>query len=132
MTTQAIVRQVIEALEGLGVDYMLVGSFSSNAYGVARNTQDADFVLKLGGIPITDLWSRLGPEFHLDPQMSFETITGTSRYVLSVANEAFTVELFLVSEDAHDRARFDRRRQTAGGRWHCRMGPHIFLSRKTL
>ena len=113
MTTQAIVRQVIEALEGLGVAYMLVGSFSSNAYGVARNTQDADFVIQLGSVSTAELWSRLGPEFHLEPQMSFETVTGTTRYVLNVANDSFTVELFLVSDDPHDRARFDRRRQVA-------------------
>lgn len=110
MTTQEIVRQVIDALEQLGVPYMLVGSFSSNAYGVARNTQDADFVIQLTGIPIEQIVSRLGPKFRLEPQMSFETITATSRYLLEIPGEGFTVELFLVSDDPHDRARFNRRR----------------------
>ena len=111
MTTQEIVRKVVDAMEQLGVPYMLVGSLSSNAYGVARNTQDADFVVQLEPITISQLVAKLGPDFQLTPQMSFETITATTRYVLEVPSEAFKVELFLLSDDSHDRARFDRRRR---------------------
>jgi len=111
MTTQEIVRRVVDALERLGVPYMLVGSFYSNAYGVARNTQDADFVVQLDRITISQLAAKLLPEFQLNPQSSFETITATTRYVLEVPAEDFKVELFLLSDDPHDRARFERRRR---------------------
>jgi hypothetical protein len=111
MTTQQIVQRVVDALEQLGVPYMLVGSFSSNAYGVARNTQDADFVVQLDRIGISQLAAQLGPEFQLDAQASFETITATTRHVLEVPAEDFKVELFLLSDDPHDRARFERRRR---------------------
>ncbi|MGA2443603.1 MAG: hypothetical protein ABSH08_21835 [Tepidisphaeraceae bacterium] len=111
MTTQQITRQVIDALEELGIPYLLVGSFSSNAYGVARNTHDADFVVQLGAIPISNLVAKLGADFQLIPQMSFETITATTRHVLEVPAEDFKVELFLLSNDPHDRARFERRRR---------------------
>ena len=52
-----------------------------------------------------------GPPFQLDPQMSFETVTATSRYVLHLADDLFSVELFLLSDDAHDLERFARRRR---------------------
>ncbi len=42
---------VIEALEACEIPYMLVGSYSSNAYGIARSTQDADFVIELARSP---------------------------------------------------------------------------------
>jgi hypothetical protein len=102
---------VVDALEQLGVPYMLVGSFSSNAYGVARNTQDADFVVQLDRITVSQLAAKLWPDFQLDPQTSFETITATTRHVLNVPAEDFKVELFLLSDDPHDRARFERRRR---------------------
>ncbi len=111
MTTQEIVRKVVDAMEQLGVPYMLVGSLSSNAYGVARNTQDADFVVQLEPITISQLAEKLGPDFQLNPQLSFETITATTRHVLEVPSEAFKVEFFLLSDDPHDRARFERRRR---------------------
>ena len=42
--------------------------------------------------------------------MSFGTVTATSRYILRVTDGAFVVELFLLSDDAHDQQRFARRR----------------------
>jgi hypothetical protein len=111
MTSEEATAAVIDALNALAVPYMLVGSFSSNYYGIPRSTQDADFVLQLGTTPISDLAQRLAPAFRLDPQMSFETITGTLKYVLQATDGLFLVELFLLSEDAYDRERFTRRRR---------------------
>jgi hypothetical protein len=111
MTTQQIVRQVVEALEQLGIPYMLVGSFSSNAYGIARNTHDADFVVELGEKSVSSLATQLGPAFRLNAQASFETVTGTTRYIFDVPEEQFKIEVFLLSNDPHDRSRFDRRRR---------------------
>ena len=43
---------LLDRMNEIGVDYMIVGSFSSNAYGVARATKDADFVV-LSGDPLS-------------------------------------------------------------------------------
>jgi hypothetical protein len=109
MTAEQIVYHAIAALEAAGVPYMVVGSFSSNLYGVARSTRDADFVVELGTKSPTEIADRLGADFLLDPQMSFETITGTYRFIASHRTSAFKVEFFLLSDDPHDRERFPRR-----------------------
>lgn len=104
---------VIEALESCEIPYMLVGSYSSNAYGVARSTQDADFVIALGETSITELARRLAPSIRIDPQMSFETVTMTRRYVADVTGTPFKIEFFLLNDDPHNQERFRRRRQTS-------------------
>ncbi|HET6881157.1 MAG TPA: hypothetical protein VFI31_13435 [Pirellulales bacterium] len=104
---------VIDALDALGVEYMVVGSLSSNFYGVPRSTEDADIVVELGSISLLELIRRLGPEFRLEPQASFETITMTTRHILKVPSSDFTIELFQLSENEHDRQRFQRRRQVS-------------------
>jgi hypothetical protein len=111
MTAVDFVKQVVAALENLSIPYMAVGSFSSNVYGRPRSTKDADFVAELGQTPIGRLVAEIGTGVVLDPQMSFETITGTSCYRLRHPATGFMVELFLLSDDAHDRARFARRAQ---------------------
>lgn len=103
-------RKVIAALEELGIPYMVVGGLSSMAYGNPRTTKDADIVLAVDGRGLDSLADKLGDEFSLDPQGSFEMVTGTSRYHLRVPSVRFEIELFLLSDDAHDRARFERRR----------------------
>lgn len=102
---------VLMALESAGVPYMLVGSLATNYYGVARSTKDADVVVQLGDRRITEVTSLLGAEYRLDPQVTFETVTGTTRYVIDVAGIVFRIELFRLSNDAHDRERFNRRLQ---------------------
>jgi hypothetical protein len=101
--------RVIDALERLAVPYMAVGSFSSNVYGIPRATKDVDVVVDLGEASIGTLAAEIGDDFVLDPQMSFESITGTMRYRITHRGEAFLVEIFLLSEDPHDQARFQRR-----------------------
>lgn len=109
MNEDNIVLHVIDALIAADVPYMLVGSFSSNYYGIPRSTADADFVVQLGGKSIADLRQHLHGDLRLDPQAGFETITGTVKNVLKLAQSSFTVELFRLSDDAHDQERFRHR-----------------------
>ena len=41
MNSNEAVIALVEALDQTGIPYMIVGSFSSNAYGVVRSTKDA-------------------------------------------------------------------------------------------
>jgi hypothetical protein len=121
MTGEEATLAVIEALDQAQIAYMLVGSFSSNYYGVPRGTEDADFVIQLGNQPISALLDKLGTDFRIDPQMSFEVITGATRNILQVQGTQFKIELFRLSDDPHDQERFRRR---------CRaklLDRHVFL-----
>ncbi len=110
MESERIALELIDVLQAMKIPYMIVGSLSSNAYGIARSTHDADFVVELGSASVNDIVERLGAGYTFDRQMSFESITGTLRYRIRHEQAAFTLELFLLSEDAHDRERFKRRR----------------------
>jgi len=109
VTSDDLASRVIDALNASEIPYMVVGSLSTNVYGVPRATRDADFVVQASARSIAELARELGSPFRLDPQLAFETITGTSRYVLTVADSSFKIELFLLSDDQHDQARFGRR-----------------------
>jgi hypothetical protein len=106
---EEVMSAVVDALDAQQTAYMLVGSFSSNFYGIPRATQDVDLVVEFGGQSIHDFCRRLGPRFSLDPQIAFESVTGTTRYILEVTKTQFHVELFPISNDAHDQERFARR-----------------------
>lgn len=106
---------VIDALEQAGIPYLLVGAFSSNAYGIARSTKDADFVVALQPGDLRRLIVRLGPDFRLDPQMKFEVITGSVRYVITFLPTDFDIELFRLSDDGHHAERFRRKQRVQLG-----------------
>ena len=108
---------MLDALNEAGVSYMLVGSFSSNAYGESRSTKDADFVVQLAPEERRAVFQALPDEFEIDPQPLFETITGHTRQIVRVPSIPFEIELFDLSHDAFDQSRFSRRmRTTMSGR----------------
>ncbi len=105
------VLAAIATMESCGIPYILVGSFSTNAYGIPRSTQDADFVIELGEISITELAQRLAPSIRIDPHMRSGTVTRW--YVADVTGTPFMIDFFLLNDDPHDQERFRRRRQTS-------------------
>jgi hypothetical protein len=112
MTGEEATLAVIDALNDLSIPYMLVGSLSSNHYAIPRSTQDADFVVELAAHSVSSIAHRLTPSLRLEPQMSFETVTGTNRHEFTVVDDPFKIELFELSSDAHDQERFRRRVST--------------------
>ena len=109
MTPHPAVTQIVDALNAVAVPYMLVGSLSSMFYGIPRSTVDADFVVQLEDKPLRTVLEKLPTSFRLNPQMEFETATGTIKNVLRIDDTDFLIELFRLSSDPHDQARFERR-----------------------
>ncbi len=103
--------QVVSALNRHGVAYMLVGSYSSNAYGIPRATNDADLVVGTMDAAIASNKRPLTTITKLNSRQEFEVFTGTVRRVTRFQSINFVVEFFQSSDDAFDQARFRRRVQ---------------------
>ncbi len=109
MTADEAVVAVFAVLGAADIPYMLVGSLASNFHGIPRSTQDADFVVELDADRLQRLESLLPKGLKLERQGAFEAVTGTLRYLVVLAGSPFVCELFVLSDDAHDRERFARR-----------------------
>jgi hypothetical protein len=79
---------------------MIVGSYSSNFYGIPRSTKDADLVIHLPSSGWAKLPSLLPNGIHMEAQMGFEMVTSIRKELLRVVDSLFEIELFHLSEDA--------------------------------
>lgn len=111
MMSFELVLGAAKAIERAGLEYMMVGSFVTNLYAKPRSTQDADFVVNLTVQPDRDLSKILGPDFSLDPQMAFETITFSRQLVFSHKQSPFKIEFFVLGDDEFGQSQFKRRLQ---------------------
>ena len=105
------VAALLDLLNAHGVPYMIVGSFSSNRYGVPRATHHAHFVIGSTVKNWIECLATLPAEFEIDPQASFEMVTATNRQIIEIPSLPFTIELFELSNDEHDQLRFARRKK---------------------
>ena len=108
MTADAALIGVIDALERLATPYVLVGSLATNFHGIPRSTRVADIVVAIEASTLDRLAAALMPGLRIQPQTSFETVTGTIRHVIEVQDSPFIIELFGWSDDPHDQARLER------------------------
>ncbi len=112
MRLEEAAAAIIATLDAAGVPFMVVGALSTNAYGIPRSTKDVDIVIQLDcAADLQGIVDRLPPGFHLDPQVTFETLTGNVRHVVRIQGTPFVIELFeLRTDDEFQARRFGRRR----------------------
>ena len=71
-TGEEAVGALLDILNRLSIEYMVVGSFSSNRYGVPRATKDADLVLKVVAQEREKLFRELPAGFEIDSQVTIQ------------------------------------------------------------
>lgn len=109
MTTNDAVCAVLDCLDAAKLPHMVTGGLAANHYGVPRATNDADIIIQMEAETFAVFARSLPAELSLDQQISFETITGSKRYIISLAGTNFRIELFFLGEDAHHQERFRQR-----------------------
>lgn len=102
---------VVEALEALGIPYLVGGSVASSAYGVARSTLDVDLVADLRQEHVRSLVSRLGETYYLDEGMIREAIRRCSCFNLIHLDTMLKVDIFVLKTRDYDRTAFGNRRR---------------------
>jgi hypothetical protein len=105
----AVAMLVSDALEALGVQYVIGGSFASALHGVMRATMDADLVADLRQEDIAPLVQLLGEGFYTDAEMMREAIAQHRSFNLIHLESMFKVDVFVARPRDFDRAQLARR-----------------------
>jgi len=115
MTGNEGLLALIHVLNEVGTPYMVVGSYSSNFYGIPRSTKDADLVFQFDPRSLAEIAKRLPEGLSFDQQSTFEMVTSTRKDVILIEGSEFQIELFHLSEDAFDQTRFKQREKVMFG-----------------
>jgi hypothetical protein len=105
----AVTMLVTDALEALGVPYVIGGSFASALHGVMRATMDADLVADLRLEHVAPLVQALGAAFYADAEMMRDAIGRYGSFNLIHLDTLFKVDLFVARPRDFDRAQLARR-----------------------
>lgn len=96
----AVTRQVIGALEHLGVPYVVGGSIASSIYGKPRATQDVDVIADLRAEHIAPLVAALRVDFYLDEAAIRDAVQRRSTFNVIHLLTFFKVDVFVAKDDA--------------------------------
>lgn len=100
---------VAEALEKLGIKYVIGGSLASALHGVARATMDTDIVADLQDEHVEALMEALKSTFYIDDEMVREAIQAHRSFNIIHLESFFKVDIFVSKEREFDRLQMARR-----------------------
>ena len=95
MSILVVLRQVVAALEGLNVPYVLVGSFASSAHGFPRTTNDADIVADLRREHAAPLAAALRSRFYIDADSVARAISQCRSFNAIHLETGFKIDVFV-------------------------------------
>jgi len=105
----AVTLLVIDALEALGVPYLIGGSLASAVHGVLRATMDTDLVADLRLEHAEPLARALGGTFYVDAESIREAVLHESSFNLIHLETMFKVDVFVVKKRPFHRSQMERR-----------------------
>jgi len=108
MSVVAALQPVVEALERLGIAYLVGGSVASSAHGSPRSTNDVDVVVELRHEHVEPLCAALATAYYAPTELMHDAIDHQScANVLHLAT-GFKVDLFVRGDGDYDRAAMGR------------------------
>ena len=101
---------VIEVVEAQSLDYMIVGSFASAAYGEARLTLDIDIVVQLSGERVQRFVDAFpNPEFYVSESAAREAVAVRGQFNVIHPGSGNKVDFMIARDDAWGESQFRRR-----------------------
>lgn len=105
----AVTLLVIEALETLGVPYVIGGSLASTVHGVVRATLDTDLVADLRPEHAAPLTQALGVAFYADEEAIRTAIEQQASFNVIHLDTIFKVDVFVAGGRPFDLQQINRR-----------------------
>lgn len=100
---------VVDALQALGLDYLVGGSLASSVHGIARSTRDVDVAVDLPADRVHALVEALKGRFYVDEEMAADAVARYGSFNVIHLESMFKVDLFVLGPDAMSRAELARR-----------------------
>jgi hypothetical protein len=106
-----LLRRVLDAFAASEVEYLLVGSVASAAYGEPRLTLDIDVVVALTAAHLPHFLSFFPtPEFYLSSDAAAEAVRSEKQFNIIHPASGWKIDIIVKKADEFDRSRFGRRR----------------------
>ena len=102
---------VLDALDTVGIQYMIVGSYASNYWGRPRSTHDADLIVEIAPKDATVFARLLEGEFYVADFAIRKAALERGHFNAIHLQEPFKVDFWVRKEEPYDLARFRRRRE---------------------
>jgi hypothetical protein len=112
MEQDELLRFAVEALNHLGLRYLVTGSIATVLYGEPRFTNDIDLVVMLSADRVEELCRSFPqPEFYVSPESARQAVARRGQFNIIHPTSGLKLDIMVPAETPFNRSRFERARQ---------------------
>jgi hypothetical protein len=112
MSAADVLERLSAALDRIGIEYMLTGSFASSYYGVSRSTQDIDFVIQASLEQLKTFVEALGEgNYYVELEAAIQALRRRSMFNVIDLSTGWKADLIIRKARAFSEEEFRRRRR---------------------
>ena len=104
-----VVRDVLAALDRLGIAYALGGSMASSLHGIARFTQDADVSVEPFPGKEAAFVAAFGPDYYVSLPAVQQAVRGRASFNVINTREGFKVDVYVRKDEPFEQSALARR-----------------------
>jgi hypothetical protein len=110
VTQAELLRYLVDVLDGLAIEYMIVGSHASIYYGEPRLTQDVDVVIGLTRPALPGFLDRFpASDFYVSEAAARDALARHGQFNIIHGASGVKIDVFIGKDTGYDRLRFERR-----------------------
>ena len=107
---ERLIREVIQTLEDIGIEYMVTGSVASSLQGEPRSTHDIDLAVALQKSMAQKLVEAFPPpDFYLSETSILDAIDTGGMFNIIDTNEGDKIDFWMLTDEPFDQSRFSRK-----------------------
>lgn len=102
-------RDFVDKIDDLGIEYMVTGSYAMSAYGEIRMTRDIDVVLQMTNRDVMSLFNRFKDEYYVSDESIRSAIERKSMFNIVSLSHGGKVDCIIQKDTDFARTSFARR-----------------------
>lgn len=105
-------KDFVQRLGHLGIEYMITGSFAMHAYATGRLTYDIDAILEISGADAGRFESKFLPDYYVDQISIRHAVERNTMFNVLDLNNGVKVDCIIKKASVFEVEKFGRRRKT--------------------
>ena len=105
-------KDFVQRLDDLGIQYMVTGSFAMHAYATGRLTYDIDAIIEVSRRDVERFETKFLPDYYVDQIMIRNAIERNSMFNVLNLNNGVKVDCIIRKETEIEADKFGRRRRS--------------------
>lgn len=107
-----VLRDFVEKVSTIGIQYMVTGSFAMSVYGEIRFTRDIDILIELNKSDVDKFFSLFENDYYISKSSTERAVREQKMFNIIHLEKAVKIDCIIRNDSEYEKLKFSRRRKS--------------------